>query len=126
MKIKQTLLIFALVIGISGFALSTPVSAADNCTDSKGNKYSTSILPCGDGINGLLKFGIGILNAGIGVAAVGGVIYGSILYTTAGGSTDQTKQAKKIIFNVVIGLAAYALAFSFLSFIIPGGIPILP
>jgi len=126
MNIKQTILAFAIVIGMGGFLLS-PVVAAEDC-----NGYSTSVLPCGgdnsgtdvknNGIWGILLLVINILTAGIGVAAVGGIVYGSILYTTAGGSMDQTKQAKTIIFNVVIGLVAYALMFSFLNFIIPGGL----
>lgn len=131
MKIKQTLLALALVIGISCFLIS-PIVSAEQCFDKDGKpSYSTSILPCSgtnsgtdvkdSGVWGILLLVINILTAGIGVAAVGGVVYGSILYTTAAGSMEQTKQAKMIIFNVVIGLVAYALMFSFLNFIIPGG-----
>jgi hypothetical protein len=121
MKIKQTLIAFALVLGISSIALSPVVYAENDCGD-----YSTSTLPCPkDGENGvtsILLLIINILTAGIGVAAVGGVVYGAILYTSAGGSMDQTKRAKTIIFNVVIGLVVYALMYSFMNYLIPGGI----
>jgi len=128
MKIKQTLLIFALLIGVGGIMLGQLVSAETSCGGAP-----TSIIGCdqqgGDnadptqsGVWGILLLVINILTAGIGVAAVGGVVYGSILYTTAGGSMDQTKQAKTIIFNVIIGLVAYALMYSFLNFLIPGGL----
>ena len=123
MKIKQTLIALALVVGIGGFFISPVVSA-----DCGGIK--TSIINC-DGVQGqngiwqLLNIAISILTAGIGVAAVGGIVYGAILYTTAGGSVDQTKKAKTMIFNVAIGLVAYALMLSFLNFIIPGGVKIL-
>lgn len=124
MKIKQTLIALALLIGIGMFVF-TPVASAETCNQGTPNEYKTSIIPCSnngqDGIWGILLLVINILTAGIGVAAVGGVVYGSILYTTAAGSMDQTKQAKMIIFNVLIGLVAYALMFSFLNFIIPGG-----
>lgn len=119
MKIKQTLLAIALIIGFGTLFISPVVSAATDC--------GTSIIPCdaaNGGINGLLSLAIKILAAGVGVAAVGGVIYGSVLYTTAAGSAEQTKQAKAIIFNVVIGLVAYALMLSFLNFIIPGGVKV--
>jgi len=112
------------MIGFAGLLIGPVVSAA-TCTDSSGNKFDTAILPCStggkDGVWGLLLLAINILTAGVGVAAVGGVVYGSILYTTAGGSLDQTKQAKQIIYNVVIGLVAFALMYSFLNFLIPGG-----
>ena len=125
MKIKQTIVAIALLLGISCFLVSPVVSAAD-CVDSKGNKYSTSILPCStdgqSGIWGLLKIVVNILTAGIGIVAVGGVVYGSVLYTTAGGSAEQMKEAKHIIFNVVLGLVAYALMYAFLNYIIPGGL----
>lgn len=125
MKIKQTILAFALLIGMGSFLVS-PIVSADcagiptsiiNCD---GSKDATDVKDTG--IWGLLLLVINILSAGVGVAAVGGVIYGSVLYTTAGGSMDQTKKAKAIIFNVIIGLVAYALMFSFLNFLIPGGI----
>lgn len=74
------------------------------------------------GLWGILITAINILTAGIGIAAVGGIIYGSILYTSAGGNADQVKKAKDIIKNIVIGLVAYALMYSVLNFIIPGGI----
>lgn len=121
MKIKQTLIAIALMVGFGGLFISPVVSAATEC--------GTSVIPCdaaNGGISGLLTLAIDILSAGIGVVAVGGVVYGAILYTTAGGSMDQTKKAKSIIFNVVIGLVAYALMLSFLNFLIPGGVKVIP
>jgi len=75
-----------------------------------------------NGVWGLLLLVINILTAGVGLAAVGGIIYGSILYTSAGGSQEQVKKAMGIITNVVIGIIAYALMFAFLNFLIPGGL----
>lgn len=75
-----------------------------------------------NGVWGVLLLVINILTGGIAIAAVGGIVYGSILYTTAGGSPEQVKKAMGIITNVVIGVVAYALMFSGLNFLIPGGI----
>jgi hypothetical protein len=74
------------------------------------------------GLWGLLITAINILTVGVGIAAVGGVLYGSIMYASAGGSVEQTKKAKGAIINVIVGLVAYALMYSFLNFIIPGGV----
>jgi hypothetical protein len=65
---------------------------------------------------------INILTAGVGIAAIGGIVYGAVLYTTAGGSQEQVKKAISIITNVVIGIVAYALMWALLNFLIPGGV----
>jgi hypothetical protein len=134
MKIKQTIktLVVSALLLISSFALIAPTNtfAADTCGGVK-----TAIIHCdqtgkpganGDvsntGVWGVLLLAINILTAGVGIAAVGGIVYGAILYTSAGGSPEQVKKAMGIITNVVIGVVAYALMFSGLNFLIPGGL----
>lgn len=73
-------------------------------------------------IFGLLKWVLRIMTGGIAIAAVGGIAYGALLYTTAENKPDQTKKAIGVITNVVVGIAAYALMAVFLNFLIPGGI----
>ena len=70
----------------------------------------------------ILIFALKIMTAGVGIAAVGGIVYASILYASAGSSAEQTKKAKDIIRNVIIGIVAYGLMYAFLNFLIPGGI----
>lgn len=136
MKIKQTIkhliMISVLSLLVVGFNASTSF-AVNECTP--GEPYccagvKTSVITCGQtggdeitqtGVWGILLLVINILTAGVGVAAVGGVIYASILYASAGDSSEQTKKAISIIINVAIGLVAYALMYVFLNFIIPGG-----
>ena len=74
-----------------------------------------------NGVWGLLIITLNILTAGVGIVAVGGIVYGSILYTTAEDKADQVKKATDIITNVVIGLIAFALMWALLNFIVPGG-----
>ena len=130
MKIKQT--VKTLFIGISllfgGLVVAAPSTFAATC-----GGVQTSIISCSQtggkgstvkntGVWGVLLLAINILTAGIGIAAVGGIVYGAILYTSAGGSPEQVKKAMGIITNVVIGVVAYALMYSVLNFLIPGGI----
>ena len=130
MKIKQTLLHFGfaalLMLGISSVLVSPAFAAV--CGD-----VQTSIINCSQsggpnatientGVWGVLLLAINILTALVGLAAVGGVVYGSILYTSAGGNQEQVKKAMGIITNVVIGVITYALMFSVSNFLIPGGI----
>ena len=133
MKIKQTvkniflgaLLVFGLL------AVTAPLSAF--AAGNKGCETDTAIIECknvntddkgvqNSGIWSLLLTAINILTAGVGIAAIGGIIYGAILYTSAGGSPEQVKNAMAIITNVVIGVVAYAMMFAGLNFLIPGGI----
>lgn len=65
---------------------------------------------------------LNIMTAGVGIAAVGGIVYGAILYTSAADNSNQTKKAVGIIGNVAVGLVLYAMMYLLLNFLIPGGI----
>lgn len=105
---------------------NTQTSKTENqCgVNSKGEPIKTSIIGCegDDGIWSLLELAINIMTAGVGIVAVGGIVWGSILYASAGGNPEQVKQAITIIKNVVIGLFMYFLAYAALNYLIPGGI----
>jgi hypothetical protein len=126
MKIKQTILALVLLVGAFGLFIANPSASAATC-----GGVTTSIINCEQsggtdtsdtGVWGILLLAINILTAGVGVAAVGGIVYASVLYATSRGSVDQTKKAIVIIQNVVIGIVAYVLMFAFLNYIIPGGL----
>lgn len=126
MKIKQTILALVLLVGVFGLFIANPLASAATC-----GGVTTSIVNCEQsggkdvndtGVWGILLLAINILTAGVGVAAVGGIVYASVLYATSRGSVDQTKKAIVIIQNVVIGIVAYVLMFAFLNYIIPGGL----
>ena len=86
----------------------------------------TSVISCdGTGstaIINIIKQVIKILTAGIGVAAVGAVIYGAFLYTTSEGSPDKIKKAREVWTNTVIGIIMFAFMVAITNFIIPGGV----
>jgi hypothetical protein len=96
-------------------------------------QYGHAYAKCKDGSNpndavnnsgiwGVLLLILNIMTTGVGVLAVAGVVYGSVLYASAGDSAEQVKKAKGIILNVVIGLIAFGLMYALLNFLIPGGI----
>lgn len=74
------------------------------------------------GVWGILLVVINILTAGVGILAVAGIVYGSVLYASAGGSAEQVKKAVTVFTNVIIGIVAYVGMYAFLNFIIPGGL----
>jgi len=152
MKIKQTVNVSITLTAIAlGLVLATPpmtASAASkcggvdtsiiSCTETGGGTCKDGTVvkkdqPCADkstpvatlettGVWGLLLLVINILTGGIGVLAVAGIVYGSILYTSAGDSSEKVSKAREVIRNVVIGILAYALMYAVLNFIIPGGL----
>lgn len=115
----------ALLAGLAFMGLDTALAQTPSC-----GGVDTAIIECdpadgsveGSGLWQVLIIVINILTAGVGIAAVAGVVFGAFLYTTAGGNPEQVKKAIGMITNVVIGVIAYAGMYIFLNFIIPGGL----
>lgn len=59
---------------------------------------------------------------GIGLAVVGGIIWGAYMYITARANAAQTQQGQTIILNSVIALLLFIFMWAILQFLIPGGI----
>ena len=123
-------MLFGLVV-----SLAAPVSvmAADTKKGNNGCETDTAIINCDnvnvgkDGIENtglwsILLTAINILTAGVGVVALGGIVYGSVLYTSAGGNQEQVKKAMGIFTNVVVGVIAFAGMWALLNFLVPGGV----
>lgn len=118
MKTKQKLtLLIILFISFFNIIFTRPVLADNACSES-------NIITCTeeDGITYLIKTSISILTVLIAIAAVIGIIYGAVLYTSSGGNAENTKKARGIITNTIIGIVAYALMYVILNFLIPGGL----
>jgi hypothetical protein len=135
MKIKQKIQMLLIAIAsFGGLVALTPLTVSAATTGNNSCGVDTSIIKCPNSTDNtstdasktavfqLLIIVIKILTGGIGVLAIAGIVYGSIMYTTAAGSPEQVKKAIEIFRNVVIGIVAYALMFGFLNFIIPGGV----
>ena len=130
MKTKQTIRNVIL-----GAMLLVPVVSLISVTNSFAQQscggVQTAIISCsqggGDqventGLWGILLIAVNILTAGVGVLALAGIVYGAVLYTSAGGNPEQVKKARTIFTNVVIGVVAFAGMFTLLNFIVPGGV----
>lgn len=85
-------------------------------------EVSTSILPNDMCIGGILMLVLDILVYGLGVAAIIGVVIAGILYMTARDNEAQVTKAKTRLYEIVIGLVAWALMFTVLNWLIPGGV----
>ncbi|MBQ6410031.1 hypothetical protein IJI18_02100 [Candidatus Saccharibacteria bacterium] len=83
----------------------------------------TAILHHEDGtsldIPGVIMLVVDILSIVVGIAGVIGIVYMGIQYLTAGGNEEKTRKAKRRLFEIVIGVAAYAVAYAFLRWLLP-------
>lgn len=112
------------VVLLVGFAMSTPVFADDA---KKCAGVDTSTIECGgksgkEAIFDIVRQAVKILTMGVGVTAVGAVVYGGILFSSSGDKPENIKKAREIWINVVIGLLLYAFFVTLTQFLIPGGV----
>jgi hypothetical protein len=71
-------------------------------------------------LGGLLKFVMTTLSIGVGIVAVGGIAYGSILYASARANAGQVQKGIGVIRNVVIGVLLYIFMVAILNYLVPG------
>lgn len=84
----------------------------------------TSILPGNMCIKELLFLVLKILVYGLGAAATIGVVIAGIQYLTARDNESQVSAAKTRLLNIVIGLVAWAVMWTVMNWLIPGGMTI--
>lgn len=115
------------VIGCVGLAFSTePVAAVGEIL---AENVETNIIGGGSvdttngaGIYTILKLILQILVYGLGVAATLGVVIAGVMYIMAKDSPDKVATAKKRLYEVAIGLVAWAAMWAVLNWLIPGGL----
>lgn len=123
-KVKKLLLAVPIAVllclGLSPLIGNGLAATQSSCTDNtpaglsdcvKHNKIITDL-------NTVVNF----LGAAVGVIVIGTIIVGGIQYSLAGDSPDALGKAKKRILNGLVALAAFIFVYSFLQWIIPGGI----
>lgn len=97
-------------------------SVSNRCGDANVN-----ILVCGEAggnvaLNNVLKIGVIILSIVVGIAAVGGLAWASILYSKAEENEGSVSEAKTLIQNIVVGLILYVLLVALINWLVPGGV----
>lgn len=73
------------------------------------------------GINGLLWTAFQWLSAGVGIAVIGGIVYGAILYISSSGNAAQTKKGIGIVIHAGIALLLYGSMWAIVNWLVPGG-----
>lgn len=102
-------------------AAGEAASAATNCIDTM--LFGKVCDACdGGAMLKVVAASIKILSAGIIVAATIGIIICGVMILTSKDNASQIAKARKRIIDIIIGVVVYALMFTILNFIIPGGI----
>lgn len=103
-----------------------------HCADGKtGKRPATSIIgngeddstgcECdgGEAVSSILSFVVNTMSIGVGILGVIGISITGVQYLTAGDSEEKVRKAKQRMFEIIIGLAAYAIIFALLQWLIP-------
>lgn len=73
----------------------------------------------GCGVYTTLSFILDILSVGIGITAVIGIAIAGSTYLSSKGDVAKTTKAKRRIYEIVLGLIAYAVIYALLTFLTP-------
>lgn len=122
--------VIAVGLCLSAALVSTPVYAEEGSSDSGSKCGDTATFfdwGCSDSgdDNQILNVLGTILNwlaVGVSVAVLIGIVYGAVMYASAGGNEAQTKKAIGIIRNAIIALILYFAMWAILQYLIPGGV----
>lgn len=93
-----------------------------DCTDPAADPKATCSKDNCDLIKKYVNPAITLLTAVFGIIAVISLIVGGIQYSSSGGDPQKVGAAKKRIQNTIVAVIAYFFLYSFLQFLIPGGV----
>lgn len=113
--IKYMLSGIAIILLFSNRALAGPLDSKCEAEECLNQGKAGEIMK-------LLSLGLNFLAAAVGILAVILLIIAGIQYTTSGGDPNKVADAKKRIYNVILGVFAFIFMYAFLQWLIPGGI----
>jgi hypothetical protein len=109
---------------ISG-CCSEASTISDLCNKPQGDSAAT-IDKCTkqscDFINNYINPAIKLVSAIVGLVITASIIYGAIQYSSSGGDPQKAANAKARILKTLVALVTYIFLYSFLQFILPGGV----
>lgn len=119
-KIKQIMVVLALLLGLGGTILAAPAVGAVNVFDQCGSNADAAVCKAQneDNATSMITIVINILLFVIGIIAVIMIIVGGIRYTLSNGNASSTKEAKDTILYAVIGLIVAMMAYAIVNFVV--------
>ena len=121
---KFILLVLAVIMGTSFLSLTlAPIVAQAQSGSELVDQLNKSAGPSGANLASpvdpryIVMRAIQTLLGLVGLMLVGLIVYGGVLWITAGGNSEQTGMANKYIFNAVLGLLLIIFAFTITAYI---------
>ena len=124
---KKIFFVVAMIF-VSFFAFGTPVFAEgteNSCVPTailgEGNAGEKQVCDDGSGSSvwSILRLVVEIMSIGVGILGVEGITVVGVQYLTAGGSEEKATKAKRRMYEIVIGLAAYAVLSGVIMWLMP-------
>ncbi|MDA1060178.1 MAG: hypothetical protein O3B47_00085 [bacterium] len=120
--IKQTLLVFALMIGAISLFSAIPMASAVGLLDAGDNPEVIGAATGGEtSLRGLILTLVNYFLGFLGLLAVIMIIYGGVSYVTSAGNDEAVGKAKKIIMYAVIGIILILLSFVLVRAVLGAG-----
>lgn len=115
--VKSLVAVAAVVV--LAWIIAPAVSLAASSTDTFGlNPINDTVQLGGSDLRVTVARVIKAILSGLGVIALGIVLYGGFVFMTAGGNEDKVATAKKILINGVIGLVIIMSAWGITTFVL--------
>lgn len=106
----------------AAYKAATPTCSNGVCSSKSADPDAACVKHDCDLIKKYVNPIINLLSVSFGLIAAGSLIYGGIQYSSSGGDPQKTAQAKQRFFNTIGAIFMYLFLYSFLQFLIPGGI----
>lgn len=129
-KLKLILVAVATVFTVGAapaYAQGSLFGGNNSSSSTKCGDTQTEFIACdsktGTGtIGDLIRVALLIMTIGIGIVAVGGIGYASIIYASARDDQSKVSEARTIIRNIVIGLILYGMTLAIMAWLLPGSV----
>ncbi len=120
--IKQTLLVFGLMVGAISLFSVLPVASAVGLLDTGDNPEVIGAATGGEtSLRGLILTLVNYFLGFLGLLAVIMIIYGGVSYVTSAGNDEAVGKAKKIIMYAIIGIILILLSFVLVRAVLGAG-----
>lgn len=96
--------------------------AGTDTTDTDNGPCVPVASKSGGSVYSVLLTIINFLSIGVGIAVVGGIVWGSMRYIASNGNPGEAEAGTKIIIAAIVGLLLFIFLYAIVNFLVPGGV----
>lgn len=109
------------VIKCEASGAGTARNNTDECSE-----ISTNLIKCdnngGDPLTSVVLQVLNFFALGVGLAVVGGIIWGGMLIAGSNGNSSKAKEGINVIVNAIVGLLLFFFMYALVDYLVPGGL----